>query len=124
MLFRSRALSIASEIEGGHASSTVHIGATGFLGVELSSQGSSGSGEQGNSGAALQGVLPGSPAAEAGLAEGDVITSVAGQTVTDPTQISTILSSDHPGDKVSVTWTDTSGASHTTTITLASGPAA
>src|SRR5580700_9311530 len=64
-----RALSIASEIEGGHASSTVHIGATGFLGVELSSQGSSSSGfgGQGNSGVALQGVLPGSPAAEAGL---------------------------------------------------------
>ena len=53
-----------------------------------------------------------------------MITSVAGQTVTDPTQISTILSSDHPGDQVTVTWTDTSGASHTASITLASGPAA
>ena len=72
----------------------------------------------------MEGTLSGSPAATAGLAAGDVITSVAGQTVTDPTQISTILSSDHPGDKVNVTWTDTSGASHTASITLAAGPAA
>jgi len=101
----------------------VHIGATGFLGVELSSQGSSGSGVQGNSGAALQGVLPGSPAAEAGLAEGDVITSVAGHTVSSPSGIESIVQQYHPGDKVSVGWTDEFGQAHTSTVTLATGPA-
>ena len=30
----------------------------------------------------------------------------------------------HAGDKVSVSWQDASGQSHTTTVTLASGPAA
>ena len=88
-----------------------------------STGGSDGSGTT-TSGATIEGTLSGSPAATAGLAAGDVITSVAGQTVTDPTQISSILSSDHPGDKVNVTWTDTSGASHTASITLAAGPAA
>ena len=30
----------------------------------------------------------------------------------------------HPGSKVTVTWTDTSGQSHTTTLTLGTGPSA
>ena len=28
----------------------------------------------------------------------------------------------HPGDSISVTWTDADGASHTATVTLAQGP--
>jgi S1-C subfamily serine protease len=124
----NRALSIASEIEAGHASSTVHIGATGFLGVELSSEGSSGSGfggqgSSGSSGVALQGVLPGSPAAGAGLGQGDVITSIAGQNVSSQSSIESVIQRYHPGDKVSVGWTDGFGQSHTATVTLATGPA-
>jgi S1-C subfamily serine protease len=118
-----RALSIASEIEGSQASSTVHIGATGFLGVELSSQGSSGFGGQSSSSVTLQGVLPGSPAAEAGLSQGDVITSVAGQTVSSGSSIESVVEQYHPGDKVSVGWTDDLGQAHTSTLTLATGPA-
>jgi S1-C subfamily serine protease len=128
----NEALTVAKQIEAGTASSTVHIGSTGFLGVEVSAADSSSSSSDGGfsgggttaSGAEIEGTLSGSPAATAGLAEGDVITSVAGQSVTTATQISSILATDHPGDKVSVTWTDTSGASHTATITLAAGPAA
>ena len=30
----------------------------------------------------------------------------------------------HPGNSISVTWVDQSGQSHTTNLTLASGPAA
>jgi S1-C subfamily serine protease len=118
-----RALSIASEIEGSQASSTVHIGATGFLGVELSSQDSSGFGGQSSSSVTLQGVLPGSPAAAAGLSQGDVITSVAGQTVSSGSGIESVVEQYHPGDKVSVGWTDDLGQAHTSTLTLATGPA-
>ena len=151
----SEAESVAQQIVAGSASSTVHIGSTAFLGVQVSAADSSsstggnsgfggdggfgsdggfggdGSGSFGGdgtgtttSGATVIGTVSGSPAATAGLAAGDVITSVAGQTVTDPSQISSILSSDHPGDKVSVTWTDAEGQSHTASITLATGPAA
>jgi S1-C subfamily serine protease len=125
----NHALSIASEIEGSQASGTVHIGATGFLGVELSSQNSSGYGGYGGfggqstSGAAVEGVLSGSPAAAAGLSQGDVITSVAGQSVSSPSGIESIIEQYHPGDKVSVGWTDSFGQSYTATITLATGPA-
>jgi S1-C subfamily serine protease len=134
----NEAVTVAKQIVAGDASSTVHIGTTGFLGIEVSSADSSSStggfGESGGfggtgtgtttSGATVEGTLSGSPAATAGLAAGDVITSVAGQSVTSSAQISSILSSDHPGDKVTVTWTDTEGQSHTASIALASGPAA
>ena len=128
----NEAITVAKQIEAGTASSTVHIGTTAFLGVEVSAAGSSdgGFGSTGGStggttsGADVQGTLSGSPAATAGLAEGDVITSGAGQSVASSSSISSILATYHPGNKVSVTWTDTSGASHTSSITLASGPAA
>jgi S1-C subfamily serine protease len=113
------ALSIAAQIEAGQASSTVHIGATAFLGLELAS-----SGQQGSSGVALAGAASGTPAANAGLGAGDVVTSLNGQTVSSSTDIQNILAGLHPGDKVSIGWTDASGQSHTATVTLASGPTA
>ena len=127
----SEATSIASQIEAGQASSTVHIGATAFLGVEVASSAAGsaggffggGSGSSTGSGATVAGVLSGSAAAQAGLAQGDAITSVAGQTIASSTDVSSALASHHPGDKISISWTDQSGQSHTATVTLGSGPA-
>jgi S1-C subfamily serine protease len=113
------ALSIASEIEAGHGSSTVHIGATAFLGLEIAS-----SDQQGSSGATLAGVASGTPAASAGLGQGDVVTSIAGQSVSSSSDIQKVLVGHHPGDKISIGWTDAYGQSHTATVTLANGPAA
>jgi S1-C subfamily serine protease len=113
------ALSVADQIQGGHASSTVHIGQTAFLGIELSN-GSS----QNQSGVMIAGAASGTPAASAGLTAGDVITSVAGRAVGSSTSIQQVLESYHPGDKVAIAWTDQAGQSHTATVTLASGPAA
>jgi S1-C subfamily serine protease len=113
------AISIADQIEAGHASSTVHIGATAFLGIEIAStNGMSGSGVE------IAGAASGTPAAAAGLTAGDVITSVAGTSVGSGTSIQQVLEGYHPGDKISIGWTDTFGQSHTTTVTLASGPPA
>ena len=69
-------------------------------------------------------VVSGAPAAQAGLAAGDTIVSIDGHAVDSPTTLSTLMGSHHPGDKVSIGWTDTSGAQHTSTAQLASGPAA
>jgi S1-C subfamily serine protease len=112
------AVSIAKQIEAGTGSSTVHVGATAFMGVEIAST----TGQ--TSGVELAGAQPGTPAAAAGLSEGDVITAINGTAVTSGTQISEGLITMHPGQKLSVTWTDTSGQSHTTTLTLGTGPAA
>lgn len=113
------ALSVARAIEAGRASSTVHIGATAFLGIETAA-----SGGQASPGVAVEGTEPGTPASGAGLTGGDMITSVAGQQVSSDTGIQQVLERYHPGDKVSIAWTGTSGQSHTATLTLASGPAA
>jgi S1-C subfamily serine protease len=126
------ALSIAKQIEAGQGSSTIHIGTTAFIGLQIadSSTGSS-SGEgfgqgfgQSVSGVEIAGAQAGTPAAAAGLSQGDVVTSLNGKSVTTGTDITNILVGEHPGDKVSIAWTDTSGQSHTATLTLGTGPAA
>ena len=75
------------------------------------------------SGAVIDSVLDGTPAAGAGLEQGDVITAVDGQTVDSNDALTAGLHGHHPGDQVKLTWSDPSGASHTATITLAEGPA-
>jgi S1-C subfamily serine protease len=113
------ALSIANQIEGSHGSSTVHIGQTAFLGLEISDANS-----PLGSGVVLAGAAPGTAAAGAGLTQGDVVTSLAGQQVSSSPAIQRILVGYHPGDKISIGWTDAFGQSHTATVTLTSGPAA
>jgi S1-C subfamily serine protease len=140
------ALAIAKSIEEGSASSTIHIGETAFLGVEINA-GNSNSGDSGNSGAggndggfgsffggnsgntgstasgaSVASAVTNGPAQEAGLAEGDVITSFGGKTVTTPNDLTNAISQYHPGDKVSIGWTDSSGQTHTATVQLSSGP--
>ncbi len=127
----NKALSIAKAIEAGRSSSTVHVGETAFLGVLISSNaspysdfGGSNGYSSGSSGALISGVVSGGPAADAGLSQGDVITAVDGQAVTSPGSISRLISPDHPGQTIRVTWTDGSGASHTASVTLEAGPPA
>jgi S1-C subfamily serine protease len=121
----NKALSIVNEIEAGDGSSTVHIGDTAFLGVGLSTQGSSSEfGSSSGTGVYIEDVESGTPAADAGITGGDTLTAVAGQTVTAESQVTSILVKYHPGDKISLSWTDQTGASHTATVTLATGPSA
>jgi len=144
------ALTIAKTIEAGSGSSTVHIGETAFLGVEINAE-SSNSGDTGNtgnsgggfggffggnsgstgntgstgstaSGASVASTVTNGPAQEAGLAGGDVITSLGGKTVSSANDLTNAISQYHPGDKVSIGWTDSSGLSHTATVQLSSGP--
>ena len=98
------ALSIAKQIEAGQASSTVHIGATAFLG--LADRDPAAGLPQG---VAIAGTQAGTPAAQAGLGQGDVITALDGKSVSTGTDITEILVGHHPGDKVSIAWTDTVG---------------
>ncbi len=124
----NQAISIAKQIEAGQASSSVHIGASAFLGVELSpsygSYGNYGNGFSGfaPSGATIAGVISGSPAAASGLSAGDTITSVGGQTVTSTSDLRTVMDKFHPGQTVKVTWVDAYGTSQTATVTLTNGP--
>ncbi|HYB17403.1 MAG TPA: trypsin-like peptidase domain-containing protein [Streptosporangiaceae bacterium] len=119
---------------GGSGSEFDPFGGFGGIGIGSSGSqfdpfgGSSGSGSSGSqgttSGVSISGVLPGSPVANAGLSGGDTITAVGGQSVSSSQDIANVLVKYHPGQSISVSWVDSSGQSHTSTVTLASGPAA
>ena len=120
----NEAAAIARQIEAGQASTTVHIGPTAFLGVEISSASNAeAQGIPAGSGAAVAGVLPGSAAQNAGITAGAVITSVDGQRVSSPSALQSAMEQHHPGDSVTIGWTDQSGRSQSATVHLASGPA-
>jgi putative serine protease PepD len=53
-------------------------------------------------GAQVQTVTPGGPAEKAGLQTGDVIKSLDGQTIRDPSALSSAIDAKRPGDKVTV----------------------
>lgn len=109
-------VAIAKQIEAGQASSTVHIGLTAFLGVEVQAPFS------GVAGAEVVEAIPGDPAALAGLAPGDTITAVGGQPVSTPEALGAALLGEAPGDSVQVQYDDLSGQQHTVAVQLASGP--
>jgi S1-C subfamily serine protease len=119
----TRAIAIAGQIAAGTASSTVHIGPTAFLGVAVESQTQNGFG-QASTGATIEGSIQNTPAAEAGLVNGDTIQTLGGAQITSASDLQTVIERYHPGDKVTVTWTDQLGQAHSATVTLTTGPAA
>jgi putative serine protease PepD len=56
-------------------------------------------------GAEVQNVASGSPAAGAGLQQGDVITAVDGTAVSTPADLARLVRSHQPGDQVTITYT-------------------
>ena len=121
----NQAKSIADQIEAGTSSTTVHIGPTGLLGVQImSADSAAASGIQAGAGATVAGVVSGTPAAGAGLTQGDVIVSVDGQSVSSPEQLQSALGQHHPGDSVTIGWQDQTGQTQSASVVLANGPAA
>jgi S1-C subfamily serine protease len=112
----NKALAIAHQITSGDASATVHIGDTAFLGVEVQDS------SYGDSGAVITSVVPGSPAEAAGLATGDLITSLGGRTVSSSAGLTTLVASQTPGASTSATYVDQYGTTQTANLSLASGP--
>jgi len=115
-----RAVSVARQIGAGRSSATVHVGGTGFLGVVLAVDSSQLSG---GLGAALTGVIPGSPVARAGLTAGDVLVTIAGIPVISAATVQDLLDPYRPGSRISIGWQDPSGEQHTAAMVLAAGPA-
>jgi S1-C subfamily serine protease len=114
----ARAVAVAKQVETGRSTTTVHVGKTAFLGIEVGR--TSGFGDQG--GVPVSSVLAHSPAAKAGLASGDLVVALDGHDVGSSTALVKLLLLRHPGQKAKVTWVDPTGTTHSATITLASGP--
>jgi S1-C subfamily serine protease len=109
----NKVLALGKQISAQKASTLVHIGATAFIGI---------SSEDTTNGVVIQSVVAGSPAAQAGLQPGDVLTSVDGSMFQTTDDLRALLFQHHPGDSVTLGYTDPTGAAQTAAITLASGP--
>ena len=110
----AKALNVAEQIEKGKSSSTIHIGPPAFLGIGFGSDAGS---------AVIQVVEPGTPAAAIGLTPRSTITAFDGQSVASADALSSAIKRHKPGDRVKISWTDGSGATHSATATLTTGPA-
>jgi S1-C subfamily serine protease len=75
-----------------------------------------------SSGTLVVGTICGSPAAQAGLTGGAVITAINGQPADSPDQLSAVLAPFHPGDTISLTWVSPSGQRATSSVRLTAGP--
>jgi putative serine protease PepD len=84
-----------------------------FLGVSLA--------ETGTGGALIGSVEAGSPAAQAGLRPGDLITAIDGQPISSADDVVAVVQGDHVGQAVTVTYSR-HGAEHTATVTLGNAP--
>jgi putative serine protease PepD len=71
---------------------------TGYLGVATSEA------DDGSAGAEVREVVPGSPAASAGLREGDVITAVGGEPVATSGEMAAAVRERRPGEQVDITY--------------------
>ncbi|MCZ4499136.1 MAG: septum formation initiator [Marmoricola sp.] len=110
-----RVLTVADQILAGDTGTGNVIGYSGFLGVQLASDAST---------PTVAGVVDDSPAAAAGLAAGDTITAIDGTSITTATGLRESIGSYQAGRNVKVSWTDSTGTTHTATVTLAQAPVA
>jgi S1-C subfamily serine protease len=75
-----------------------------------------------SSGTLIDGVICGSPAAQAGITTGSVITAVGGQPAGSPANLTSMLARYKPGDTISLTWVSPAGQTATSSIHLTAGP--
>ncbi|HEY2095058.1 MAG TPA: trypsin-like peptidase domain-containing protein [Pseudonocardia sp.] len=128
------AMTLVRQIRAGQASESIHIGPTGMLGVSVVSSPAgryTGGGQSGDessryqpiSGVLVAGVQDGSPAQQAGLGRGDVITGLDGRRVDTPTTLTNLIGLHHPGDRVLLQWTDSAtGQQQSAPVGLVTGP--
>jgi S1-C subfamily serine protease len=109
-------LGVAKDVLAGQASSTITLGNSAALGIEVDGQSSS------TNGVTVVNVFDGSGAQQAGLTAGSVITSLDGKTITDNDSLAAVVAAHKPGDTIKIAWTDSSGKQHSASITLGTGP--
>ena len=103
------------------AGSRISSQSPGWLGVDMAT--SLGAGFLSPNGGVLIGdVVPGSPAATAGLQPGDVITQIGNRPVTAPSDVESTIAGMHAGEQVQIQY-QRGPAQYTTLATLARRPA-
>jgi S1-C subfamily serine protease len=110
----STVLSTVRTIESGDSGGSVQLGYSAYLGVGLYD----------DTTATIAGALDGSAAADAGLQQGDTITSVDGQQIDSASQLRSVIAAHQAGDTVRLTWTTADGEQRSATVTLGQAPVA
>ncbi|NYI46620.1 S1-C subfamily serine protease [Nocardioides aromaticivorans] len=105
--------SVVDRIEAGDESGDIELGYSGYLGVGLDPSASS---------ALIAQVIDDTAAEEAGLAVGDTITAVDGDTIGTADALRSAIAAHDPGDRVTITWTTSGGSTRSATVTLGEGP--
>ena len=118
----NKALRLVRAIEDGRSSGAIHVGPTAFLGA-ATEEAPYNDGGSITERVVVTDVIPGTPAAQVGVVPGDVITSFEDTLITSNTVLTNLLIHAKPGMSIEVGWLDQQGASMTTAVTLASGPA-
>ena len=67
-------------------------------------------------------VTEGSPAAEAGVKAGSILTQVGDVQITANTNVAMVIRSLEPGQQVTIAWTTPSGSQKQATVTMGSSP--
>ncbi|APA97181.1 S1C family serine protease [Nocardia seriolae] len=109
----NKALTVAKQIQSGQPTDRIHIGDTAFIGVSVAST---------STGAQIRGVVQGGPADQLGLEARDVITALDDHQITSATDLTTTMDQHHPGDTITLKWTDTTGQPQSARVQLAKGP--
>ena len=99
------ALAVAGQIRSGAGTNTVHIGRPTLLGVGVNGR----SQQESLPGVIIFEVLPGGPAQQAGLHDGDVLLSIDGTQLNSATTLTDVLDRHYPGDVVDLVWIDRAG---------------
>jgi putative serine protease PepD len=93
-----------------HPGSSAATGQRPLLGVSVTD-------DQSGAGALVANVVSGSPADNAGLQPGDVISTIDGKAIASAADLIAVTQSHKPGDKLSIVYTR-NGSSHTVKVTL------
>jgi serine protease Do len=110
------AMAIAGQIRSGAPSGDVHIGPPVLLGVGVSTA------PRREPGIIVRDVMRGGPAEAAGLAVGDILTTLDATSLDSATTLTYVLDRHYPGDVIDLTWIDRSGAQRTGKAALVAGP--
>jgi len=116
----NRVLQIANEIKHGEAGPGIVLGVFAFLGV--AGQTVSIGGSTSATGVGLTYVDLASPAALAGIEEGDVIVAFDGHVTATLSELASLIHALRPGDRAKVTFENLVGGTQTATVTLAAAP--
>lgn len=112
----NKALKLVRQIAAGRAGATVHIGSTPFLGLSVPSQ------DNAPTGVTVASVVPGGPADQAGLTQGETITTIDGRSVNSFKQLTSALLRYAAGTKVTLGVINQTGLSSTVSVKTAAGP--